>query len=529
MKKILFIVMVLGFYCCNAQNYDCFQSNTQHFFLNGNGYLRGIRIDSVREDNYGDTIYYPYHTQRASVCCSFIFPSMDSSGGSWLGKKVIKQTDGTFLFDDIWQDTIVIKTLAQPGDSWTFFSDTTQKSYKAIVTSKDTMTILGAIDSVKKITLEADSAGTVNISDPLNNFQIILSKDHGFAQIFDVYTFPYRLSVNQNPDNFFIDYYLNLALDNVTYDTTTIYTWMPGARKLPDANNSIFHLLAFYNPSYMDVYNFALGDIYEVEAGENYPQAIMDEYLSATVVSKISNQYSVSYTWSESWKATQSTPNGNSNTSLFYYINTGPFDTSRIFDFTKLPEEWGPNYVFYYYPSAVNISSPGSQCANSNYVYCKSSSYNNSYPGFVTDDGGIQYLLDFTSYGIGYGQTASSTTQYFGNPFDPDGSGTINSSTEQYIYTKKGDSSCGGYVPLSVPTLSAVDNKIELYPNPAQNSLTISSSSGITEVIISNLLGQTVFSRHYNDEQVQVDLSQLPSGVYTAKINGTQIKKFVKE
>jgi hypothetical protein len=70
---------------------------------------------------------------------------------------------------------------------------------------------------------------------------------------------------------------------------------------------------------------------------------------------------------------------------------------------------------------------------------------------------------------------------------------------------------------------------IELYPNPAHSSLTITSSENIKNITISNIVGQIVYTRNYNAHIISVDLSALADGVYFVKINGSKIRKFVKE
>lgn len=80
-----------------------------------------------------------------------------------------------------------------------------------------------------------------------------------------------------------------------------------------------------------------------------------------------------------------------------------------------------------------------------------------------------------------------------------------------------------------VKQLQAEDASVVIYPNPAQNSLTISSSVAIHSVEIDNLLGQHVFSGAYNANTGALDIAALPGGIYLAKINGTIVRKFVKE
>ena len=73
-------------------------------------------------------------------------------------------------------------------------------------------------------------------------------------------------------------------------------------------------------------------------------------------------------------------------------------------------------------------------------------------------------------------------------------------------------------------------SKISIYPNPASTQLNISFSETITSVIITNLLGQTVYSlQSAVGSFASVDVAALPSGVYFVKINGTEVRKFVRE
>jgi len=84
--------------------------------------------------------------------------------------------------------------------------------------------------------------------------------------------------------------------------------------------------------------------------------------------------------------------------------------------------------------------------------------------------------------------------------------------------------------PVSVPTLSTTNESgFGIYPNPTTTSLTITTTNKITSITITNLLGQTLYSQQYNSPQVQVDVSTLPTCMYLIRINGTEVRKFVKE
>ncbi len=87
-----------------------------------------------------------------------------------------------------------------------------------------------------------------------------------------------------------------------------------------------------------------------------------------------------------------------------------------------------------------------------------------------------------------------------------------------------------------VPITKSHDPSITIFPNPVINNLSISISPGlskgaskISQITITNLLGQTLLTRIYNSEQVEVNVVDLPAGVYLVKINSSEIRKFVKE
>ena len=87
----------------------------------------------------------------------------------------------------------------------------------------------------------------------------------------------------------------------------------------------------------------------------------------------------------------------------------------------------------------------------------------------------------------------------------------------------------GPLTSLSAPGKTSVPHDVLIYPNPASTLLNIAASTTIDQVTITDLLGQTVFSHEYNQPRVQVHIADLPTGVYFVKINGSDVKKFVKE
>ncbi len=82
---------------------------------------------------------------------------------------------------------------------------------------------------------------------------------------------------------------------------------------------------------------------------------------------------------------------------------------------------------------------------------------------------------------------------------------------------------------LSAPSVAPSRTNVSLFPNPATTSLTISAPTGINTIAISNLLGQTVYTNSYNSEIVLVDISTLAAGIYFVRVNGSEVRKFLKE
>jgi len=80
---------------------------------------------------------------------------------------------------------------------------------------------------------------------------------------------------------------------------------------------------------------------------------------------------------------------------------------------------------------------------------------------------------------------------------------------------------------ISPTEVGAISTNI--YPNPSSGFITISAPDNITGVTISNLVGQTLYSYKFNSPLVQVDVADLPAGVYFIKVNSSEVRKFVKE
>ncbi|MCD6010958.1 MAG: hypothetical protein K0Q79_820 [Flavipsychrobacter sp.] len=66
-------------------------------------------------------------------------------------------------------------------------------------------------------------------------------------------------------------------------------------------------------------------------------------------------------------------------------------------------------------------------------------------------------------------------------------------------------------------------------PNPAGDVLTVSCAEGLNSVIICNLTGHNLLSQSFTSRQADLDIAHLPAGVYFIKVNGSEVRRFVKQ
>jgi hypothetical protein len=74
----------------------------------------------------------------------------------------------------------------------------------------------------------------------------------------------------------------------------------------------------------------------------------------------------------------------------------------------------------------------------------------------------------------------------------------------------------------------SIDTNVLCSPNPTSDKIRIVSNSVFSKVSVFNSLGMNVKSIHKNSKTIEVDLSELTSGIYYLEI-GFQEKKIVKK
>jgi len=512
MKTLLSLLFLLFSVEASAQNYQCLQAGVKHYFINGNGYLRGIRIDSVKTS--GDTVvYYPFHTPRGYYAPTGYGSILDSTGGSWLGKRVLQLNDGTFLFDNLWKDTIVIKTQANVGDTWVFCRDTSTLYYQATLISMDTMTVLGILDSVKKILITAlDTSGIVT-TDLADSFEINLSKNNGFVQIFDLNTFPYH-----PPDSSYrsgLDYYLDATVSMpgypVPFDFSTVYG-------TPDKNNSLFTLTPFTYPTLEQLTQWNIGDAYEYSICSPYIEIsgtscfYPNEYDMDTIKTKNTTATDINYGYS-GWSC-NSIPSSYSY-SISSKSGVLAFDTTLIIDSILMPEEYKQYQCYYYMPMDTSFCMPGALYGIS-WGDRFGTLFGTMYSPVFEYAAGNLYK---GSLGLLHSYSASAADWGF------------DVGDQTLIYYYRGGQQCGSYTvpPLSVQTVSP--NNFNIFPNPANDQLTIQTNNTQPYTItLCNTIGQVIKTFQSNKQQETIDVSRLHAGLYYLSVideNGTRVNNKV--
>ncbi len=485
MRRTLFFILLLGTHFCSAQNYNCVQADTTRYYTNSTGYLRRITIDSVKTEGI-DTVYYPFKTYRLHTL-------PDGTHGSWVSSRIVKKNNGTFLFHTAWNDTVFIKTQADSGESWTFYTDTSSRWYQATVVSVDTATFMGFTDSVKRIKIAPYVGSSIDTIDIVGHFEIILSKNHGFVQTFELYLFPFR-----NRDTSVIDMWIDPYLNEYAGD-------YPNLASVP---RFLFSMVDYHIPTKHEIYDFNIGDVFVSSSSSESPgynsySLSYDSIVGKTIISPFSTLYDT-YTKRKNTISPYGGPNIYSNSS-------GPggilADTSTLgFNVPRKPEDYSTRLIASYF-----IKNDTSNCITSPYYKVKN---------IIIFEG----CEESDEYKTGFKQLYHRKANFFS------GDGGCYPSTAYLVFSKKNGVPCGSRPSWSVGIAEVEAKKeINIFPNPTNRTLTIEATSKINDVSIYNMMGQIVYRDNYNGVSIELDVSMLTAGVYFVKINNSDVRKFLKQ
>jgi hypothetical protein len=485
MRSVLLLPLLLLSFFAQGQSYRCIIPGEKAYFANTDHYLRGIRIDSTVTVGTA-TVYYPFRSLRGN-------PEMGSSplslGGAWVGDKITEYPDGTYLVINTWNDTVVIKTLANIGDVWNFYTDTSAIYYRAEVISKSLELVDGITDSVKTIEIRAFHRDTGYVpSDPSNGLRIGISKSHGFYELFDLFMFPHRLV--RNPGIIIV----------TTIDT--IDAWFRYA------NQQQFQRTQFRTPTKMEMYDFEVGDIFEYAGDCNsfsyYScyQVMMDTCIAKEPLSSTS----VKYTFSRHRYQHMSgygypfPPTTVSHSTYTIIADTSAF---QIVPPGKMPEETYIDSILYYHAN-------DSVCVISDVV-----SYSTGYLFNFFEPCGSQQ-----TYKVGYGEI---TEKFCDNP----GGGGFMDKMWKQVYSKRHGITCGTFTPVPNQIHELETTPIlRVSPNPACSNLSITLANADYLVVqLMDISGRNIKSLS-GVPPFSVDVSDTPPGTYFIIANDADGRTF---
>ncbi len=80
----------------------------------------------------------------------------------------------------------------------------------------------------------------------------------------------------------------------------------------------------------------------------------------------------------------------------------------------------------------------------------------------------------------------------------------------------------------SLSSASFNSENFSYYPNPVTDILNLKYSESISTISVVNLLGQTVLNKTINQNEIQLDLTSLPTGTYLVKVTSDNLVKTIK-
>ena len=74
-----------------------------------------------------------------------------------------------------------------------------------------------------------------------------------------------------------------------------------------------------------------------------------------------------------------------------------------------------------------------------------------------------------------------------------------------------------------------MNSNLIISPSPTNRYINITAQNVINNISVTNMIGQLVFTAVYEIDKVQLNVSELPPGMYFIKINNTETRRFIKE
>jgi len=467
-KNILFSILLL-LWSCNilcAQNFQTVNSGRISYFTTTGNDFQFLKIDSV---DFGyDSVFY---TNR---CLSDFNECYSPYHPSWSGSKIVLRRNGTNVYFNRTNDSIVIKTHAKLGEKWQVFRERNLVSVFAEVTSLDTASVLGQLDSVKVIHFHVfDSTGT-KLNHRLNEMEVSISKNYGWVS---------TLNFNLFPD--------------FSGPSAIYQSFVSG--KLVGMDNP---RLGIQNLTWFEVFDFQPGDVLHVRNISVHcwvSDTITVQRMIYTYLKRTDLDDSIVYLIDREIHETKSI-DGENILSTFYDTIKSKIIANPEFD--RL--------------SGEPVVDESNRFCTVHFQYNNDGQISKDFFGmpFIKDYDGCWVMesaegLGRTSYKKGLGEYYNSTL------------GDCYQEESNLVYYKKGNITWGTpFVFTGVETLSSTRN-VTVYPNPASDKIVVETNDYQNPVTFElySLGGNRVLCQTCYSAKQDVDMKSVENGLYFYKVS----------
>lgn len=490
-KNILFAILLISIQA-NSQNYKLFKPTSLKVFalLPEMDSTLNLKFDSVGF-NGEDSVYHVYKDISnlwvdGSGCYFWGNDQCNPQNKpKWMGSTVYFNENHEYKFITWANGLLHMKFSSVQGDSSYFYEDATRK-FSITYEGKDTLTVLGVLDSVQQYRIKHfDQAGNT-IESPLNNYMIMVGKTLGLIRFFHVDKFPnglipLQLIGNKAP---------NVGLHDITHGM--VYDFQQG-------DEIQYHAYSLAHWQGQTIYNYNYFRKYTI--------------LERTDSANIANYKAI-------------------------YERFNADCTNYVYDTIQLV--YNKNLVIMGLPfDEINQNDALMERSLRKLSYCGLSLMRFKSSRHI----GTGYCESRNCWGNrdAFGPPPTETKTYvFGLGLYDDFYKKFDYTLQNYdenrqyiVYFKKNGIVCGSETIVGTAEHSALDPLFSIFPNPAKNSLTIEAKkNSVGTVTIFNLTGQEVQSEKMIGQRSTLDVSKLKAGIYLLQLvsgDKVEVKKIIKE
>lgn len=495
----LFLLLLLLFnFRPFAQNYELAKPNHSYYFkLDDPGFQwsqpQWSPIKVLYFDSSGYSVNHKYNSFYSwkDSLSSCIF----ENGPSWTGGVLIDLANDKFAFLNSEKDSIYFITSAVVNSSWRFMNIVGNGYVDAHVDSLTYMQAGSIQDSVKCISLTAyDSIGNIDSNNPMNNFNIQLSRSNGFFIVPVFRELPTQVYSMRRIDSIPIIsegtlYDFNVG-DKFEYSNVCLDAW----GQWQSLNDNLVEIQSkYFSPGLDSVYYCRKSTFRYYSQNFNPPPAF------------ITSGFNIEY-------------------------DTVKYATSAIPTFSEFPEQ-----NIYHFDT---LSLPHSTLLY-NYTLMTDSNYYHGRPsyswkgGFIYNLDGIDSCFHWPSSAFSYNTRIVSTGlgEVYHSEESPDPS--ANDCYNSLFYYQKGNETYGNFVDLTSGVTEITNTvDISIFPSPVTSLCYVESNSvERIEFRLTDTNGKLLLKEFFIGK-TSIYMERLISGIYFLKFisqSGTLVKKIIKQ